>query len=98
MNARLVVIFLQMISALGISYFAINIAWSILAIVAYLTLYVGFVAVMVVAVPMLAVWGGVWWVIKGQSLLSFFGRFVASSVFAWAWLYVGSIYLALLRF
>jgi hypothetical protein len=100
MSIKTFCLFLATISALGVGYFAVD---ALISLGDYGALATADLRVLVTAlainiVPIVVAFGGVWWVSRAQSAKGYIGKLLASSAIAWAWLFVGSIYLALLRF
>jgi hypothetical protein len=100
MSAKYISVVLAVLSALGVVYVAGGILLGLgdFAWVVANELNILLVALVVTLVPAAATWGGIWWVHSAKSVQGYVGRLLASSAFAWAWLFFGSIYLAVLRF
>ncbi len=99
MNTKLITVFLAILSALGVAYFAFDVLRSF-GSVAQLTAdtYICVVALVVLLSSLGFAWGGIWWVSQAQSAKGYILKLLGSSALAWGILFFGSIYLALLRF
>lgn len=100
MNARTITLLLAGVSALGIAYFAVDMLLGLgdLEWIATTEPKILIVALIVTLVPILIAWGGTWWIYKAENIKLFILKIASLHMVAWAWLFFGSIYLALMRF
>lgn len=99
MQIRLITVFLSLLSGLGVSYFVID-TWRSFGVVSQ---FLGDTRVLVTAivatiVPLVIAWAGLWWVYNAKTTRGYILKLLGSSLLAWAFLFFGSLYLALLRF
>ncbi len=99
MNTRLISVFLSLLSALGVSYIALDTLLgfgSIEQLTMDMRIFV--TALIVTLVPIAIGWAGVWWVSQSKTMHGYSLKLLGSSALAWAFLFFGSIFLALQRF
>ena len=99
MNIKLISLVLAWASALGVSYFAFDILISLgdWGAVWVSSPYILFIALLVSLVPVSFVWAGIVLIEQAKTTKGQVVKLLITSVLAWAWLYIGAIYLALLR-
>ena len=91
-----ITIIFSILSAIGISYFVLT-TWISIGVGAT-PANVFITALVVTLIPLWSAWHGVFWVKRAVATLANIWRTLTVLVLPWAWLFIGSIYLALLRF